>query len=201
MFKEMLLQKTLQEKVINPGKIDFGSTDATTLNYWYEDDGFEFEEVDSDEKLKAGYDPVTGIINVRIPEGFDDLEMLNALIGHELIHKKQDSLSKGKMGKQVIKHLERLKELEKKEAKEKDPKKKKELKLKIINTDADIKYRNQEELMTYTYMVTKMRKRYNMKSAKDVYDYLSAWLDITNKKHLKKLKNYTKQYWKFRDEL
>jgi hypothetical protein len=198
-FKEYI--NKLSEAVIKPGKIDFGSTDVTTLNYWYEDDGFEFEEVDSNEKMTAGYDPQTGIINVRVPEGYTDLKMMNALIGHEMIHKVQDKLSKGKMGKQAIKNIKKLRELEKQKEKETDPKRKSELEKKIINLDADIRYRNQEELMAYAYMVTKLRKEYNMRSSKDVYDYLSAWLDITNKKHLKKLKNYTKQYWKFKDEL
>jgi hypothetical protein len=50
-------------------------------------------------------------------------------------------------------------------------------------------------------MVTKLRKRYKMKNAEDVYEYLKKWLELKDKRLLKKLKNYTKQYWKLKDKL
>jgi hypothetical protein len=190
----------LNEKVIIPNKYDFKTTDVTTLNDWYNDDGFEFTEIDEDEELRAGYDPKTGIINVYVPENYDDLEMLNTLIEHEVIHKIQDKLSKGKMGERLLKSIDEINKL--KQQKKREPEEKIDaIEKKIQKLQNDVRYKNQEELMTYSYMVTKLRKRYKMKNAKDVYEYLKKWLEIEDKRLLKKLKNYTKQYWKFKDKL
>jgi len=204
-FKDYFLD--LREKVLLPKGLDITTNDPDVLNDWYEEFGFNFEEVDDPrQSTHGGYNPATGEITIYVNPMKTSVRQLDTLVNHEIIHKMQDELSKGAMGKQNIKKYDDLKEIERKlyileKNNEKKSKKYKELHKKWKKMIDDIKYYNPEEMMTYTYMLTRDRKDHNLKSPQDVAEYLINWLKIKDKKLIRKLKNYSHQYWMLKDKL
>jgi len=179
-FKDYFLDLT--EKVIVPDGLNIDTKDIEKLNKKYQKFGFNFKN--TKKQSSANYTE-TGEINVKINPD-EDLRDIDTLINHEIIHQIQDKKSGGKMSAYNKKLVDQIKNAKGKRKEE------------LIQKQ---QYENAEDLMAYSYMLVRDRKKYNIKSPEDVVKFMVDWVQIKNPKLLQKLKNYANQYWVLRNKL
>lgn len=175
------------EAIINPGEIKISKTDLKTLNndfnklniYFYEDDNLN-GRTNGDK------------IEIYIPNDVNK-EELQAMIGHEIIHREQNKRSKHfeEYTKKIVSEINHLAS---------DFNKTQNMSIlqkrdKLLN---EFLYGNIYELMAYAYQLVKDRKSYNFNSPSDIINYFKNFLkiDIPNK-----FKNYVGMYWLIKEKL
>lgn len=168
------------EAIINPGEIKIDSKDINYLNNSFEKLKIAFREG----PLLRGYNAGTEIIIVISKN--DKLEEIEAMIGHEIIHREQM-----KYMIQTINLVNRINEL-------------------ATNTH-DIKYQKERdklynfftngsvyELMAYAYQLVKDRQNYKLNNIADIVDFYSKILGYDAPK---KFIKYVRMYWIIRDKI
>ena len=175
------------EAIINPGEIKLESNDLEYLNKSFEKLKISFREG----PVLRGYNTGSEIIIVFSKK--DKLEEIEAMIGHEIIHREQMKKS-DKYMEQTIRLVTKINEL-----------------ATLFNQTHDLKYKIEREkiythfangtvyeLMAYAYMLVKDRKNYKLSSITDIINYYSKILGYDAPK---KFIKYVRMYWIIRDKI
>ncbi len=175
------------EAIIHPGEIKIESKDLTYLNDSFKKLKISFREG----PLLRGYTNEDEIIIVFSKE--DKKEEIEAMIGHEIIHRQQMKKS-NKYLEQTIKLVNRINEL-----------------ATLFNDTHDIKYLKEREklynyftngtvyeLMAYAYQLVKDRANYKLNSIKEITDFYSKVLGYDAPK---KFIKYVRMYWLIKDKI
>ncbi len=175
------------EAIIHPGEIKIESKDLTYLNDSFKKLKISFREG----PLLRGYTNEDEIIIVFSKE--DKKEEIEAMIGHEIIHRQQMKKS-NKYLEQTIKLVNRINEL-----------------ATLFNDTHDIKYLKEREklynyftngtvyeLMAYAYQLVKDRVNYKLNSIKEITDFYSKVLGYDAPK---KFIKYVRMYWLIKDKI
>ena len=175
------------EAIIHPGEIKLESNDLEYLNKSFEKLKISFREG----PILRGYNTDSEIIIVFSEK--DKLEEIEAMIGHEIIHREQMKKSDNYM-EQTIRLVTKINEL-----------------ATLFNQTHDMKYKTEREklythfangtvyeLMAYAYMLVKDRKNYKLSSITDIIDYYS---NILGYDAPKKFIKYIRMYWIIRDKI
>ena len=123
----------------------------------------------------------------------DKLEEIEAMIGHEIIHREQMKKS-DKYLEQTINLVNKINDL-----------------ATLFNNTHDIKYQKEREklynfftngsvyeLMTYAYQLVKDRKNYKLNTISDIIDFYSK---ILGYEAPKKFVKYVSMYWLIKDKI
>ena len=175
------------EAIINPGEIKIDSKDVDYLNSSFEKLKISFREG----PLLWGYNTGTEIIIVISKN--DKLEEIEAMIGHEIIHREQLKKS-DKYMEQTISLVDRINKL-----------------ATLFNDTHDIKYQKEREklynfftngsvyeLMAYAYQLVKDRKNYKLNTISDIIEFYSKILEYSAPK---KFIKYVRMYWLIKDKI
>lgn len=175
------------EAIIHPGEIKIESKDLTYLNDSFKKLKISFREG----PLLRGYTNEDEIIIVFSKE--DKKEEIEAMIGHEIIHRQQMKKS-NKYLEQTIKLVNRINEL-----------------ATLFNDTHDMKYLKEREklynyftngtvyeLMAYAYQLVKDRANYKLNSIKEITDFYSTILGYDAPK---KFIKYVRMYWIIKDKI
>lgn len=175
------------EAIINPGEIKIESNDIDYLNDSFKKLKISFREG----SLLRGYN--TGVEIIIVISKNDKLEEIEAMIGHEIIHREQMKKS-DKYLEQTINLVNKINEL-----------------ATLFNNTHDIKYQKEREklynfftngsvyeLMAYAYQLVKDRKNYKLNTISDIIDFYSK---ILGYEAPKKFVKYVRMYWVIRDKI
>lgn len=175
------------EAIINPGEIKIESKDINYLNNSFKKLKISFR----DGPLLRGYNLENEIIIVIAKN--DKLEEIEAMIGHEIIHREQIKKS-DKYLEQTINLVNKINEL-----------------ATLFNNTHDIKYQKEREklynfftngsvyeLMAYAYQLVKDRKNYKLNTISDIIDFYSK---ILGYEAPKKFVKYVRMYWVIKDKI
>jgi hypothetical protein len=186
-FDLLSYDSLILEAIINPGEIKLDSKDIDYLNSSFEKLKISFR----DGPLLRGYNTGSEIIIVISKN--DKLEEIEAMIGHEIIHREQMKKS-DKYMEQTIKLVNRINEL-----------------AVLFNNSHNIKYKKEREklynfftngsvyeLMAYAYQLVKDRKNYKLNSISDIIEYYSK---ILGYEAPKKFIKYVRMYWVIKDKI
>lgn len=200
----MRFRQYLQEAVIVPDRIKITTTDIDELEAQFADTIVTFEEVDDINHTGGGYIPELDEIEVRVHPDMN-LNSLEAIINHEIIHSIQDQKSNMRMAASIEKERLQQKKITTKIQKldmSKPAHVPKIMKLakELEKTEVKRAFDNAEEKMTYAYMAVKMRGSENIKEV--IKDFNNWWTKMTNGKKMdKRMLKYFYSYWMIKDKL
>lgn len=193
--------KDLLEGIIVPKKLKITTTDIDELEELFAATIVTFEEADEVDECRAAYIPELDEIIVHVHPDMN-INTLEYLIQHEIIHSIQDDKSNMRMAASIEKERIAIDKVTKKIQKlnpKKDIDKIMKLSQELSDLEADRGFLNVEEYMTYAYAFVKLRKNDNYnQTLKEAEEW---WKKITGKKLDKKLLKYFGSYWLVRDEL
>lgn len=188
------LDISMAEAIINPDKISIKKVDLDYLQNKFKDINFNIGD------LGGTYD----VNKDKIAITFNDKttpEEIEAIIGHEVIHRIQHKKSNGKyleQSKKLVQDINKMADKVNNSTDEKYMKKYNELLSKFL-------YSSVQEKMTYAYQLVKLRndKEYNFKSPSDIVKYIKKFNSLSTTKYEidKKFKKYIGMYWLIKDEI
>jgi hypothetical protein len=194
----MTFKNYIQEAIIVPKKLNIKTTDVDKLNSQFAGTILDFVEVDDINATGGGYRPELDEIEIRVFPGMD-LNTLEALVNHEIIHSIQDEKSGMRMQAELEKEQAARKEIEKQIAKtDKNNPKAKQLIKDLSNWQTKHNFGTHEEKMAYAYMFVKMSNKNKIKNVSDVIRNAEDWLEFKIDKQFKK---YIGMYWMVRKDL
>ena len=179
----------LMEAIISPEKIRVNGLSIAELNTKFESIGIEFK---SARELKGYYDPSSEKIIIQVPDNYGDSE-LEAMIGHELIHREQNKRSNNLYSHQTKKLVQEINELIAVYEKSPNSKTQKEIENKINF----FLYNTSQEKMAYAFQLV-MDTTFGFKSPSDIIKHLEK---IPTLKIDNQLKKYIGMYWLIKDKL
>lgn len=180
------------EAIINPGKLNINGTSLEYLNSNKELKKLNISFKKGDD-LRGWYRQKTDEIIIEIPDKFNKIE-LEALIGHEIIHREQQKRSKGKFEEFSKRTVDKINNLVKEFNNLPNNKTKIEHD-KLLNF---FRYENIYEQMAYAYQLVKDRKTFEFKSVNDIVKYFEKYLNIKMPNDFRK---YIGMYWIIKDKL
>ncbi len=164
-------------KIIFPKKINISLSNINNHNII-------FNQSDAYKHI-SGIFHIDNSIEIKLPKT-PNLEILNAVISHELIHRKQNDLTQGKYTKWIESYGNELNNCVKKFNNNEN-----QDYAKIKNMHIFYKYGNPFEQMAYAYHFVKLKKYYNFKTPDDIIKYLKTSLIPINE-----IEYYINEYWK-----
>ena len=186
-YENLNCDNIILEAVLNPGELRLKNTDLEYLNGLFKKLNVVFREAD----YLSGKASTEKII-IDVPKDVNITE-LEAMIGHELIHREQHKRSK---------HFQDFTENIVKEINYLATKFNETQDMSILNKRNELLnyflYGNVYEMMAYAYQLVKDRDSYNLNSPSDVINYFDKFL---NTKVPKKFKKYVGMYWIIKEKL
>lgn len=180
-------ESLILEAIINPGEINILTLDVDSLNKQFFDLNIKFEQ---STELYGNADK--NDIFIFVPKDVKK-EELQAMIGHEIIHREQYKRSKTfeSETKKIVKEINDLAT----EFNKTHNMKILEKRNKLLNY---FLYSNIYEMMAYAYQLVKDRKSYGLNSIDEIVEYFSKFLEV---KVPKKFINYVRMYWVIKDKI
>ena len=175
------------EAVLNPGEIKLNDASVEYLNKELNKLNIYFEESNNLYGKTDGKD-----IYIYVPNDVK-IEELQAMIGHEIIHREQHKRSSN-FKQYTEKIVKEINDLAYKFNKTQDMKIL-EIREKLLN---EFLYGNIYEQMAYAYQLVKDRKSYNLNSPDDVVKYFKQFLKAEMPK---KFMKYVGMYWLIKNKL
>ena len=189
--------KQFLESVITPENLKISTSDVQKLNKLYNKNDIYFTTSEGSKNASFGNYAPGGRIEIQVPKDAD-LNVLNSVVSHELLHREQDKRSNGNYGKWIQKFGNNLNDYIRKFNNRVDTNTSTQKEFnKIKELQNVFKYGNTCELMAYAYQFVKTRKEFGFKSPTDVMKFLEkTQIPKTNK-----IKKYIIQYWNIKDIL
>ena len=193
-FKQFL---DILESVITPENLKISTSDVDKLNKLFNKNDIYFTASEGTKSASFGNYAPGGRIEIQVPKDAD-LNVLNSVVSHELLHREQDKRSNGNYGEWIGKFGGKLNtyiknfndRIDLDTATERESEKIKEL-------QNVFRYGNSFELMAYAYQFVKTRKEFNFKKPDDIVKFLKeTQIPINNT-----IKKYIAGYWNIKDRL
>lgn len=191
-FKEFL------NEVITPENLNIKISDVDELNKLYNKKDIYFTQNDGPKSGSYGNYSPTGRIEIQVPKNAD-LNVLNSVVSHELLHKEQDKRSNGNYGKWITKYGTGLNNYIARFNDRVDTETATQKEFDKIKKMQDVfKYGNDYELMAYAFQFVKVRNELNVKSPSELIKFIDSSTEVPVSK---KLKKYVAQYWLIKDQI
>jgi len=195
----MLRFKQYNEGIITPDNLKVKTSSTVKLSKLYNKYNIFFELSDGSPQASYGnYDPKDDSINIQVPKNAD-LNTLNSVISHELLHREQNKRSGGDYAKWITKYgtgindyiadFNNKVDLGTSTQKGFD---------KIEQMRNTFRYGNTFELMAYAFQFVKVRKALGVKSPSELVKFIDASTEVPINK---KMKKYIGMYWLIKEQL
>lgn len=186
------LDIAMAEAIIRPENIKVNKVDINYLQNKFPD--IEFTLGDD---LQGGYDAINDKIHITF-NYTNTKDELQAMIGHESIHRIQNKKSNGKYLEQSLTLIRKINNLGKNIKSSEDEKE-------YDKIYSEFVYGSSQEKMTYAYQFVKLRndKEYNFKNPSDIIHYIELFNSKSSIKYTidNKMKKYIGMYWLIRDKI
>jgi hypothetical protein len=194
-FKQFI--STINEGIITPENLKISTSDVSVLNKLYNKNDIYFTQTDGSKSASFGnFDP-SGRIEIQVPKNAD-LNVLNSVVSHELLHREQNKKSNGNYGEWISKYGAKLNTYIKNFNNRVDNETSTQNEFdKIKQMQNVFHYNNPYELMAYAYQFVKTRHEFGFKSPNDVIKFL----ENTNIPKTNKIKKYIIKYWDIKEKL
>ncbi len=195
------------EGIIEPYKIKIRTTNPDELNRIY-GNSVNFIRTDKFGKNQyKGKSKENGSIIIEYGSRVTTTQ-LEAIVGHELVHKSQHRKSQHNFSKKKAKEVQQSIELQKQYNKEIDPIKQHIIYQKSLKLHNYSNYNTTEEKMAYAYQLVKLRNENNFTSESDVIEEIQEQNKLSNQLNLNqhieldiRMKKYIFMYWSIKDML
>jgi hypothetical protein len=194
-FKQFV--QNINENIITPENLKISTSDVSVLNKLYNKNDIYFTQTEGSKSASFGNYTPGGRIEIQVPKNAD-LNVLNSVVSHELLHRHQDKKSKGNYGKWITQYGAELNAYIKgfNDRVDNNTSTQKEFdKIQLMKNV--FRYGNSYELMAYAYQFVKTRKEFGFNSPTDIIKYL----DNTPIPKTKRIKNYIIRYWNIKERL
>ena len=184
--------------MIVPINLNINTINVNILNERYNKDNIFFtQSLDKSTMATFGnYDPITDNINIQVPFNAN-LENLNSVVSHELLHREQNFKSNFNYKKWIINYGKSLNAYISKfnDRVDTDTATQKEFD-KITKMRETFRFTNSYELMAYSYQFTKMRKEIGANTVHELISFIDKETIVPANK---KLRKYVSKYWEIKE--
>lgn len=195
-FKSFV-NNSLTESIITPENLKISTDDIDILNKKYNKKDIYFTQNNKNKAGSYGNYAPSGRIEIQVPKDAD-LDVLNSVVSHELLHREQNRKSNGNYGEWISKYGNGINDYVRKfnDRVDAETSIQKEYD-KILKMQNIFKYGNSFEQMAYAYQFVKTRKNFGFTKPDDIVKFLKdTEIPVNNK-----IKKYIAGYWLIKDTL